>query len=145
MNVIDKVKALLESFPKISAVCNSIHVDFTDPDPTSYGLTSIGDVLISEDILGNQKWKHNFILYATYSSMSDYERLNNSGLLQELTVWLSMQEGLEITQTVDNVTYNGVIDKITAGNAMLYEIPQENTFDGVQYQLNISADYTIYV
>lgn len=145
MNVIDKVKTLLESFPKISAVCNSIHVDFADPDPTSYGLTSIGDVLIQEDILGNQKWKHNFMLYATYSSMSDYERLNNSGLLQELTVWLSMQEGLEITQTVDDMTLDGVIDKITAGSAMLYEIPQENTFDGVQYQLNISADYTLYV
>ena len=138
------MRGLVESFPKISEICDSIHVDFADPEPTSYGLTSIGDVLISEDILGNQSWKHNFMLYATYSSMNDYERLANSGLLQELTVWLSKTENLPITQQVDNETLAGEITKITAGNAMLYEIPQENTLDGVQYQLSISADYKIY-
>lgn len=144
MNVIETMRGLVESFPKISEICDSIHVDFADPEPTSYGLTSIGDVLISEDILGNQSWKHNFMLYATYSNMNDYERLANSGLLQELTVWLSKKENIPITQQVDNETLAGEITKITAGNAMLYEIPQENTLDGVQYQLSISADYKIY-
>lgn len=144
MNVIETMRELVESFPKISEICDSIHVDFADPEPTSYGLTSIGDVLISEDILGNQSWKHNFMLYATYSSMNDYERLVNSGLLQELTLWLSKKEAIPITQLVDDDELDGVITRITAGNAMLYEIPQENTIDGVQYQINISADYTIY-
>ena len=144
MNVIETIRALLESFPKISEVCNSIHVDFADPEPTSYGLTSIGDIFISEDIIGNQKWKHNFMLYASYSSVNDYERLSNSGLLQELTLWLSKKEDLPITQMIGDDLYEGEITKITAGNAMLYDVPQENTLDGVQYQMNISADYTIY-
>lgn len=144
MNVIETMRGLVESFPKISEICDSIHVDFADPEPTSYGLASVGDVLLSEDILGNQLWKHNFMLYSTFSSINDYERLVNSGLLQELTIWLSKQEDLIITQDVGEETLTGIITKITAGNAMLYSVPQENTADGVQYQLSISADYKIF-
>lgn len=144
MNVFESVRGLLTSFPKIAEVCNSINVDFADPEPTSYGLSSIGDTLISEDILGDQNWKHSFKLYATYSSMNDYERLCNSGLLQELTLWLSRQDNIPIIQNVGSDVLNGEITKISAGNAMIYEIPQENTLDGVQYQLDISANYTLY-
>ena len=96
MNIIEKVRAILESFPKISEVCNSIHIDFADPEPTSYGLSSTGDQLISEDILGNQRRQHSFLLYSTYSSINDYERLNNSTALTELCVWLKEQTGEEV-------------------------------------------------
>ena len=90
MNIIEKVRSILESFPKISEVCNSIHIDFTDPEPTSYGLSSTGDDLIVEDVLGNQRRQHSFMLYTTYSSMNDYERLSNSAVLLELSVWLPL-------------------------------------------------------
>lgn len=145
MNVIETVRDLLQSFPKIAEACGSVHVDFADPDPTSYGLTSIGDTFLSEDVLGNQTWRHSFLLYATFSSADDYERLVNSGLLQELTLWLSRQEEREITQEIGDEILNGEITKISAGNAMLYDVPQENTLDGVQYQMNISAEYKIYI
>lgn len=143
MNIIETVRAILESFPKISEVCNSIHIDFADPEPTSYGLSSTGDELIREDILGNQLRQHSFMLYATYSSINDYERLNNSSALAELSVWLERQTGCEVTTTVDGEELTGTLEKLSASNGMLYDVPQENEADGVQYQLQIISEYTV--
>ncbi len=145
MNIIEKMREILQSFDKISQVCNEIHIDFADPEPTSYGLDPIGDELISEDILGCQKRQHNFMLYATYSGINDYERMANSGALLELTHWLHNQIGAEITSTIDGVEFSGEITKITANNAMLYQIPQENTADGLQYQMGIQVQYSVKV
>ncbi|MDY4812884.1 MAG: hypothetical protein SO152_03430, partial [Ruminococcus sp.] len=79
MNIIEVVKETLQQFPKISQVCNDIHIDFTDDIPTNYGLSPTGDTLIKEDILGNQTRQHTFILYAVFQSQSDYDRMANSG------------------------------------------------------------------
>lgn len=143
MNIIEKVWSILESFPKISEVCNSIHIDFADPEPTSYGLSSTGDELITEDILGNQLRQHSFMLYTTYSSINDYERLNNSTALLELGLWLKEQTGCEVESTVGSTVYTGRLEKLTAANGMLISVSQENEMDGVQYQLQIIAEYTV--
>ena len=143
MDIIEKVRGLLQSFPRIAEVCNTIHVDFADPDPTSYGLSSTGDTKLSEDILGNQTRQHTFMLYSTFSGMNDYERLSNSQALLELSQWLEKQIDGEVITTVDGVAYSGVITKLKAENGMLYSVPQENTADGVQYQLQIIAEYTV--
>lgn len=135
MNVIEKIKEILQNFPKISEVCNEIHVDFTDTEPANYGLAPIGDELISEDVLGNQERQHSFMLYAVYSGINDYERLTNSGALLELSQYLDSLE----EQAIDN----GKIIKIRATNGMLYEIPEENCSDGMRYQLTIVATYTV--
>lgn len=145
MNIIETVRSILESFPKISEVCNSIHIDFTDPEPTSYGLSSTGDDLIVEDVLGNQRRQHSFMLYTTYSSMNDYERLSNSTALLELGVWLKEQTGGTIETVIGSTTYTGTLEKLTASNGMLFAVPQENELDGVQYQLTIIAEYTVNV
>ena len=145
MNIIETVRSILESFPKISEVCNSIHIDFTDPEPTSYGLSSTGGELIYEDVLGNQRRQHSFMLYTTYSSMNDYERLSNSAALLELSVWLKEQTGGTIDTVIGSTTYTGTLEKLTASNGMLYSVPQENELDGVQYQLTIIAEYTVNV
>ena len=143
MDIIEKVRGLLQSFPRIAEVCNTIHVDFADPDPTSYGLSSTGDTKLSEDILGNQVRQHSFMLYSTFSGMNDYERLSNSQALLELSQWLEKQIDGEVITTVDGVAYSGVITNLKAENGMLYSVPQENTADGVQYQLQIIAEYTV--
>lgn len=143
MNIIEKVRSILESFPKISEVCNEVHIDFADPEPTSYGLSSTGDSLISEDIIGNQKRQHSFLLYTTYSSINDYERLHNSSALLELGVWLHDQIDAEVETTIGSTVYTGTITKLTADNGMLYNIPQENELDGIQYQIQIIAEYTV--
>lgn len=143
MNIIEKVRDILQSFPKISEVCNEVHIDFADPEPTSYGLSSTGDSLVSEDVLGNQKRKHAFMLYTTYSSINDYERLGNSTALLELTAWLKTQKGAVVETVIGDAAYTGKITSITAENGMLYDVPQENELDGVQYQLQIIAEYTV--
>lgn len=74
MNIIEQVREILTRFPRISEICGCVHVDFADPLPTSYGLSSTGDTLLSEDILGSQKRQHTFLLYTTYSGMNDYEK-----------------------------------------------------------------------
>lgn len=143
MNIIDKMIEILESFPKISTVCNEIHIDFADPEPTSYGLSSTGDSLIKEDILGNQTRQHSFILYSTFSGINDFERQENSTALLELSVWLKNQIGAEIETEINGEIHKGIITKISAENGMLYAVPQENTADGMQYQLQITAQYTV--
>ena len=143
MNIIEKVRSLLESFPRISDVCNEVHIDFTDAEATSYGLSSIGDELIYEDIIGGQRRQHTFMLYTTYSSINDYERLHNSEALLELGLWLEKQIGCEITTTVSSDTYSGRLERLEASNGMLYAVPQEDELDSYQYQIQIVAEYTV--
>lgn len=144
MNIIELVKSLLQEFPKINEVCNNIHVDFTDDSPTDYGLSPTGDAVISEDILGNHTRQHTFVLYAVYQSQSDYDRLANSGTLLELQMWLERKANRqEISIIIDGKELTGQLKKLTCANGMLYAIPNDNLNDGVLYQLQITAEYTI--
>lgn len=143
MNIIEKVREIVQSFPKIAELCNTVHVDFADVEETSYGLSSMGDMLIAEDVTGiAQRRQHTFMLYATYSAISDYERLTNNGLLLELAIWLERQRGA-ITQNVLDETLTGEIERITTGNGALYAVPQGELADAVQYQLQIVVNYTL--
>lgn len=144
MNIIELVKSILQDFPKINEVCNNIHIDFTDNTSDSYGLSSIGDALLAEDILGNQHRQHNFLLYAVFQSVNDYDRLNNSGTLLELQLWLERQaQHQKIENTVGDEHLTGELTKLTCSNGMLYAIPENNLNSGVQYQLQITAEYKI--
>lgn len=144
MNIIELVKDILQKFPKINEVCNTIHVDFKDDTPTSYGLSPTGDKIVQEDILGNQQRQHTFVLYATYLSQSDYDRIANSGTLLELQMWLERYaDGQEISTTVGDTEFTGKLTKLTCANGMLYSVPNNNHNSGVQYQLQITADYNI--
>ena len=144
MNIIETVKDLLQKFPKISEVCNDVHVDFTEAETDSYGLSPTGDTLLFEDVLGNQTRQHTFTLYAVYQSVNDYDRLANSGVLLELQMWLEREgTGMSISAEVGNETFTGTVKKIVCSNGMVYAVPQENMTDGVMYQLQINAQYTI--
>ena len=144
MNIIELVKDILLDFPKISAICNDIHVDFNSDAPTDYGLSSTGDTIVSEDVIGGQIRQHNLILYAVYQSLNDYDRLNNSGTILELQMWLEHNANEQaVSITAGATTYTGKLIKLTCANGMIYNIPNENTNDAVQYQLQISAQYSI--
>lgn len=136
MNIIERVRQILTEYPEIAAVCNAVHIDFTDPEPQSYGLAPVDDALLTEDIIGNQRRQHTFLLYAVCSSINDWERLQNSSALLGLGYWLHSQTGLPID--------GGQLDRITVGNAMLYDLPQENGVQGVRYQMQITAEYTLF-
>lgn len=143
MNIIELVKQTVESFPQISEICNSIHVDFTDDTTENYGLSSTGDRLVKEDILGNQVRQHSFNLFAVYQSNSDFERLANSGAILAMQLWLERHAQRQtVTANIDNTTLTGKLTKLTCNNGMLYKIP--NTInDGFLYQIQITATYTI--
>lgn len=144
MNIIEAVRELLVKFPKIGKVCNTVHVDFTEPTADSYALASTGDSLIGEDIAGNKKRRHTFVLYSYWQSASDFDRLNNSGVMLELAGWLEEHgEGLAITAEYNNKQYSGITTAITCSNGMLFAIP-EDMMGSVQYQLQIAAEYKLF-
>ena len=106
-------------------------------------MSSVGDELLREDILGNPIRQHTFYFYSVWQSFNDFDRLNNSGALLELTDWLARHgRGLEITAAIDGREYPGEVRKITAANGMLFEISPELN-GGVRYQLQIIAEYKI--
>lgn len=139
MNIIEKVKEIISSYENINKFTNDVHVDFTEENAVNYGLSSTGDSLLKEDILGNQKRQHNFVLYARMEAFEDYNRLANSTFLLELNYWLEKQKGQEIAE-------DGKIGKITkmwSANGMLYEIPNGDINNGVLYQLQIYVKYKL--
>ena len=143
MNIIEAVRKLLSEFPRINEISGTVHIDFADSEPDSYSLSSVGDELLREDILGNPIRQHTFYFYSVWQSFNDFDRLNNSGALLELTDWLARHgRGLEITAEIDGREYPGEVRKITAANGMLFEIPPELN-GGVRYQLQIIAEYKI--
>ena len=140
MNIIETIREALLAFPKIDA----LHIDYNENIPDNYGLYSTGDKLVKEDILGNQKRTHQFILYADFNSFNDYDRLQNSGVLLELQGFLERYaDGQTVTLTIENRTWSGTLQKITCSNGMLFSIPDGNLNTAVRYQMQIAADYSI--
>lgn len=146
MTIIDFMRKKLTEYPKISEflVSDDLHIDFTEPGPVNYGLSSAGDKLVSEDILGNQIRQHNFTMYAVGQSFTDYNRLANSNFLLELAYWLELlpnENGIAVT--VDGKELTGTFMKATTANAMSMGLMGETINDGVMYQLQIYAQYKI--
>ena len=48
MNIIERVRGIVGGFPKIG----ELHQDITDSSPGGFALASVGDVLLSEDVIG---------------------------------------------------------------------------------------------
>lgn len=142
MNIIELVRQILTDYPKISEFTNEINVDFTEDNPTDFGISSVGDQLVKEDILGNQTRQHNFVLYANNQSFTNYDRLANSTFLLDLTYWLEQYENEDsIEVTINDKTVSGKLLGLSSANAMLYMIPTGDINDGVMYQIQIYARY----
>ncbi|HWT27623.1 MAG TPA: hypothetical protein VN131_06760 [Mobilitalea sp.] len=142
MNIIELVKKIVSDFPQISALSGGLNVDFTEDTPGNCGLYPTGDQKIKEDIIGNQDRQHNFVLYAVFQSMNDYERLANSTFLLDLAYWLEQaarEQAIEVT--INEQTVKGTLTKLSSANGMLYGY-QDGTLTGpVTYQLQIYAQY----
>ena len=145
MTIIDFMRKKLMEYPKIGEfIGDGIHIDFTDPSPVNYGLSSNGDSLTKTDILGNQVRKHSFVLYAVGQSFNDYCRLSNSNFLLELGYWLERlpeEEGL--TATIDGQELRGRFLSASGANAMAMQPMGDTMMDGVMYQIQIYANYKI--
>ena len=142
MNIIEQVREALSHFPSISELTGTVHIDFADPKPKSYGLSPDGDSTIKTDVLGNETRQHFFTLYTMYQSINDYDRLANQGTLLNLKTYLeSYEDKRELQEEVDGVTYTGVLEKITCSNGMAMTIPNAEMNGGVQYTMKIIAQY----
>lgn len=137
MNMIELIKSIVESYEDI----DQLHIDYTGAVPDSYGLSSTGDMLLKEDILGNKTRQHNFVLYTVWQSQSDYDRMTNSGILLGLQCHLEKQAKGQNVLSPDKE--NGTLKRITCSNGMLYSVPNSNLNAGVIYQLQITAQYKI--
>lgn len=146
MTIIDFMRQKLTEYPKISEFLagGDIHIDFTEPDPVNYGLSSNGDSLIKEDLLGNQTRQHNFAMYAVGQSFTDYNRLTNSNFLLGLGYYLEHlpeEEGLIVDTGEHELT--GKFLKATTANAMNMGLMGETINEGVMYQIQIYARYFV--
>ncbi|MDF2907575.1 MAG: hypothetical protein K0R34_2896 [Herbinix sp.] len=138
MNIIELVKDVVMGFPNIS----DLQIDHTESDPDNYGLYPTGDQLLKEDVLGNQTRQHNFVLYAVFQSLIDYERLANSTFLLNLAYWLEKAATeQEIEVTINERTVNGTLKKLSSANGMLYGYKEGALSGPVTYQLQIYAQY----
>lgn len=145
MNILEAVKKILTDFPKMNEFCNDIHTDFTINEPGNYGLYPNGDTVLKTDILGGQKRKHSFVLYANNQSFNDFERITNSTFLLELAYWLETVKNVPIAVTVGDKERKGLITKVSSANGMLFAAPTGDINDGVTYQLQIYAEYSVNV
>ena len=143
MNIIESVKQILTDCSLVEPFTRDIHVDFSSNDTGCFGLFSNGDSKVKEDILGNQERQHNFVLYATNQSFNDFDLLQNSSFLLDMNYWLETVKGQEITATIDGTKYKGCITKLWSANGMIFDVPTGNITDGVTYQLQIYARYTL--
>lgn len=141
MNIIETMKQLLQSFPEIS----KLNLEFTEPSPGSFCFSSMGDSLVSEDVLGNQTRQHTFMLYSVFSAINDYERLANSGVLLSLAQWLDEKSGIPVTNNAsDGDRRSGEITRIRCDNGMLYALSEDQP-EAVTYQLQIKAEYSVII
>ena len=144
MNIIEIAKNIIEEFPKIKDIYGSVHIDLVENSDGNYGLYSTGDTLIKEYVDGTQKRQHNFILYAMYQSINDYDRLSNNGVLLELQMWLeNYTDSQKIFIDAGDLKMYGKLEKIKCSNGMLFNIPSDNYNDAVQYQIQINVRYTL--
>lgn len=146
MTIIDYMRKTLTEYPKISEFLSGddIHIDFTDPAPVNYGLSSTGDSLVKEDVLGNQIRQHNFVLYAVGQSFTDYNRLANSNFLLELAYWLEhLPEDDGLTADTGDQELPAHFLKATTANAMSMGLMGDTIEQGVMYQLQIYAQYKV--
>lgn len=132
MTVIEKTKQIISQFDGLSEFTDTVDIDFVEDNIDSYGLSPIGDELISEDILGNQKRRHSFVLYARHQSAENAERLQNSEFLLKLGYYLEKQKEI--------VFEGGKIIAISSANGMAYSHPEDNPMD-ITYQLQIYTNY----
>ena len=145
MTIIDFMRQKLTEYPKISEflVGGDMHVGFTEPG-FGYGLSSNGDSLIREDLLGNQIRQHNFAMYAVAPSFTDYCRIANSNFLLEMGYWLEhLPEKDGIHVEIDGQDLRGRFLKAIPSNAMAMQPMGETVNDGILYQIQIQVTYKI--
>ncbi len=137
MNVIEVMKDTLSKFRGMQ----ELHIDFTEDDAESYGLSFVGDQCLKEDILGNQERRAEMVLYLVTDNVNDENRLENSSFLLDLGYYLEQQRRMPVTAIVDDMTYTGQVKRITVANAMAYTVSEDGQY--ITYKIQIQCIYCL--
>lgn len=136
MNIINKLKEILEASPYIP----SVNIDYAENTMGNFGLYSAGEALIKETITGNKTYNANFVLYFCSNSEDDFNRINNTGLINKICSYLNEVYYEDIKENNEKI---GTINNILCSNGMLFNVPG-SVNDGYIYQIQIKLTYTEY-
>jgi len=139
MNIVEKVKSIISACPYMTDFTNGVDVDYSENTVGTFGMYSNGDSLEKTDVIGGQFRRHNFVLYAVNQPISNYQRLENTAFLLNLGFYLDAIKNETLTDDEDNEI--GHINKLSASNAMVFDVPTGDVKDGVRYQLQLQAEY----
>ena len=135
-SILSAMQTYMNAFPDLDELAGGVKIDLCTQEPTSYGLTLVGNDCIKRYINGSQQWQANFVLYALDYSYDDAKRLENAGFCENLTFW------------VEDNTYNKVLPdlpeglepvSVSADNGILYD--NEESGDKAIYQIQIHLIY----
>lgn len=133
----EQSKSILEALQKYIAKCEllnnlDLHIEQVESDPTNYSIGSAGQVLLSEDILGNQTWQYNAILQSREYTADDLSRLDNAAFTEQFIFYLQDKN----TQGDLPVLLDGcTAQQIYADNGIILSL-DENGDRGI-YQIQI--------
>ena len=136
----------LKEYLKTSGLMSQfmINTDYNDSEIEHAGLFFNGLNRTGADIVGNIHYQANFILQSNLQTYNDYDRIQNSDFMFNLSYSLDQISGEPIEEVINGETRQGIITEIIPSNAMAYEVPTGDINDGVVYQLQIRVNYTIY-
>jgi hypothetical protein len=144
MNIIETVKQVISEFPRITELAAVVNTDFTEDTPDNFGIYPIGDQPIKKYITGAQDRQHNFIFYAVFGGLNDYERIANSDFLLSLAYYLEEAANDQVIEaTINERTWIGKLTKLSSSNGMLYGYQAGVLTGPVTYQLQVQAQYKL--
>ena len=135
----EQSKSILEALQKYIAKCEllnnlDLHIEQVESNPTNYSIGSAGQVLLSEDILGNQTWQYNAILQSREYTADDLSRLDNAAFTEQFIFYLqdkNFQEDFPLLP-------NGCTGKeIYADNGIILSLDEDGDRGIYQIQIHL--------
>ena len=135
MSIIGGIKSYLQTCPHLQEFIGA-YVDFTEDDPSNYGIMPAGDVTLQKYI-GGAKKQYNFVLYAREFTFEDIQRLENCEFLEHLSDWIFTQDQKKNFPFIGS---DKQPSRIQCANGFLFNLDEENGDRGL-YQIQFQLFY----
>lgn len=109
-----------------------LHIEQTESEPVNYSINALGQVLLSEDVLGNQTWQYNAVLQSREYTHDDLARLNNAEFTEQFIFWL---QDLNSNEDFPVLPKRCTAQKIYADNGIILSLDENG--DRGEYQIQI--------
>lgn len=148
MNLIETIQSIFTKGDFMDDF-NGMHIDYTNNNGKDTGLILTNDSKVKEDLLGNITRRAQFTVYRNVYNASDYERLQNSTFILELSSYL---ESLNYDENRFLFDYNigkeerknnAFIKSLQCSNGMMFRYLNGNPNEGAQYMLQLTATYVV--